>query len=48
MTQYKFFEVTDLSGSLKTVEVTQRPLTKSMLSDKESYILAMHDLIYVW
>jgi len=46
--EYHLFRVTDASGTLKTEEIKERPLTKSILKDTESYILGMHDLIYVW
>ena len=48
MTKYELYRVTDASGILKTEEIKERPLTRKMLNDTESYILAMYDLIYVW
>lgn len=48
MSKYQFFRVTDSTGTLKTEEIKDRPLTRKMLKDSESYILGMHDLIYVW
>ncbi len=47
-TKYELYRVTDASGSLKTEEIKERPLTRKMLNDTESYILAMYNLIYVW
>lgn len=45
---YKFWHVSDASGTLETTEITDRPLKADMLKTDDSYILELYDTVYVW
>ena len=46
--KYALYHISDASGSLVTTEVTERPLTRAHLNDNDSYILELHNQVYVW
>jgi len=48
MNRYRFWHVSDASGSMVHTEIEERPLNAKMLTDDDSYILELYDTIYVW
>lgn len=47
-TKYRLWRVSDMTGSLKVDEIKERPLRQSMLDSKESFILELYNVVYVW
>ena len=47
-TKYSLYRVSNASGKLETFEVTDRPLKKEHLDTNDTFILELHDKIYVW
>ena len=47
-TKYNFYHISNETGKLMCNEVKDRPLTRSMLSTKDTYILELHKQIYIW
>jgi gelsolin len=37
-----------MTGSIKVDEIKERPLTQNMLNSKESFILELYNVVYVW
>merc|ERR1712127_25592 len=48
ITMYRLWHVSDSSGSMQCDEVQERPLTKTMLLETDTFILELYDKIYVW
>ena len=47
-TKYRLWRVSDMTGSIKVDEIKERPLRQSMLDTKESFILELYNVVYVW
>ena len=47
-TKYALYRVSNASGTLETIEVTERPLRKDHLDTNDTFLLELHDKIYVW
>jgi hypothetical protein len=45
---YNLFRVSNESGTLETIEVTERPLRKDHLDTNDTFILELNDMIFVW
>lgn len=47
-TKYNLYRVSNASGSLEQIEVTDRPLKKEHLDTNDTFILELPKQIYVW
>ena len=45
---YNLYRVSNETGSLQIDEITERPLRKDHLDTHDTFILELHDMIYVW
>ena len=46
--KYNFYKVSNETGKLVTTEITDRPLKRSPLDTNDTFILELHNKIYVW
>lgn len=44
----KLWKVSNDTGKLSTTEITERPLTKSMLDTNDVFILELHKMVNIW
>jgi len=46
--QYSLFHVSDATGEMKVTEIEERPLTRDMLKEEDTFLLELYDQVYVW
>lgn len=45
---YSLYRISNESGTLQHIEITERPLRKDHLDTNDTYLLELPDQIYVW